>query len=161
MRVFSRSAMALAVAGLLVGPGAALAHDRGQQQGQGSASEGYGRGQQGPHHGNVRDIQERLKDMGYDPGPIDGAMGPRTHAALKQFQQAQNLPVTGRPDPQTLSALKVSDTGTSGTAGTRGAPAERPGSETEPGTGSQPRQGTPAEGGGTQGYRGGAGNEPQ
>lgn len=33
-------------------------------------------------------IQQHLKRQGYDPGPIDGFVGPKTRAALAQFQQA-------------------------------------------------------------------------
>src|SRR5947209_714622 len=100
MRVVSRSAIALAVAGLVAAP-AAMAHDRsqrqGMEQGQEGQSEGYGRGQHAQKQ-NVSDVQQKLKDTGYDPGPIDGKMGPQTRAALKQFQQAQNIPPSGRLD---------------------------------------------------------------
>jgi hyperosmotically inducible protein len=54
----------------------------------------------------VRTIQEALKDKGYDPGPVDGLMGPRTSSALREYQRTENLQVTGRLDDQTLSSLK-------------------------------------------------------
>src|SRR5205823_69580 len=31
---------------------------------------------------NVRTAQQALRDQGYNPGPIDGVMGPRTSAAV-------------------------------------------------------------------------------
>lgn len=55
----------------------------------------------------VRNVQQALKDKGYDPGPVDGIMGPNTRAAIKQFQSDNNLPATGEPDDQTLARLGV------------------------------------------------------
>lgn len=40
---------------------------------------------------DVRWLQTGLKTLGYDPGPIDGIMGPRTTAAIKQFQADNGL----------------------------------------------------------------------
>lgn len=34
---------------------------------------------------HVREVQEALKQSGYDPGPLDGIMGPRTKAALRRY----------------------------------------------------------------------------
>jgi hypothetical protein len=34
---------------------------------------------------HVRELQEALQQSGYNPGPIDGIMGPRTKAALRQY----------------------------------------------------------------------------
>lgn len=56
----------------------------------------------------VRQMQQRLKSRGFDAGPADGRMGASTRAAIREFQRAENLPVTGRPDRQTLSALGIS-----------------------------------------------------
>lgn len=39
----------------------------------------------------VADIQLDLKRLGYDPGPIDGLLGPKTKAAIAQFEGAQGL----------------------------------------------------------------------
>lgn len=61
----------------------------------------------------VREVQTALQGKGLDPGPIDGIMGPKTKSALQQFQQQNNLSVTGRIDQRTLAALNVS--GTEGT----------------------------------------------
>src|SRR2546428_6181879 len=36
-----------------------------------------------PSH--VREVQQALVAAGYDPGPIDGIMGPRTKAALRKY----------------------------------------------------------------------------
>ena len=34
---------------------------------------------------HVREVQQALLDAGFDPGPIDGVMGPRTKAALRKY----------------------------------------------------------------------------
>ena len=43
----------------------------------------------------VREIQRRLKRLGYDPGPVDGRFGRRTRAAVGWFQLKHGMPVTG------------------------------------------------------------------
>ena len=63
---------------------------------------------------NVRKIQEALRDKGYNPGPVDGIMGDRTEEALRNFQQANNLPATGLMDSKTAEKLGVGLTGQAG-----------------------------------------------
>jgi peptidoglycan hydrolase-like protein with peptidoglycan-binding domain len=58
-------------------------------------------------HDNVKRVQETLRDKGYDPGPIDGVMGSQTRAAIRQYQTAENLPVTGHLDGETAGKLGV------------------------------------------------------
>ena len=36
----------------------------------------------------VRDLQDALKVLGHDPGPIDGVFGAKTQSAVKAFQKA-------------------------------------------------------------------------
>ena len=43
----------------------------------------------------VRDLQEALKALGHDPGPIDGMFGTMTEAAVKAFQQARGITADG------------------------------------------------------------------
>ena len=43
----------------------------------------------------VRELQQALKGLGYDPGAVDGHFGPRTESAVKAFQKAQGLTVDG------------------------------------------------------------------
>jgi hypothetical protein len=54
----------------------------------------------------VSGYQARLRNMGYDPGPIDGVAGPRTKAAVMAFQE-DNPPllVDGVCGPATLAKL--------------------------------------------------------
>jgi hypothetical protein len=55
----------------------------------------------------VSGYQARLKNLGYDPGPIDGIDGPRTQAAVSAFQ-ADNPPlvVDGIFGVHTMAKLK-------------------------------------------------------
>jgi TonB family protein len=53
----------------------------------------------------ARQVQERLRSAGYNPGAVDGVPGPQTVAALRQYQTAQGLPVTGLLDEATRQAL--------------------------------------------------------
>jgi peptidoglycan hydrolase-like protein with peptidoglycan-binding domain len=55
----------------------------------------------------VREAQRALRDLGYDPGPIDGVFGPRTRTALAKYQTSERLPVTGDLDAVTLERLDV------------------------------------------------------
>ena len=56
---------------------------------------------------DTRAEQQALKDKGFDPGPVDGVNGPLTHAALRQFQEKQNLHEDGKLGPQTRDALGI------------------------------------------------------
>ena len=55
----------------------------------------------------IRSVQQNLNDRGYNAGPVDGIVGPRTRAALKEFQQSNGLNQNGQLDSQTLAALGV------------------------------------------------------
>ena len=39
----------------------------------------------------IRRVQERLKAAGFDPGPIDGKLGPQTRSALEKYRSSQRL----------------------------------------------------------------------
>jgi peptidoglycan hydrolase-like protein with peptidoglycan-binding domain len=56
---------------------------------------------------DVVSMQQALKDKGFDPGPADGRMGPRTRAALRDFQKKEGLNPTGRWDHETGAKLGV------------------------------------------------------
>jgi hypothetical protein len=55
---------------------------------------------------DVREVQQTLHDKGYYPGPIDGILGSRTRAALRQYQKDENLAVTGRLDADTTRKVE-------------------------------------------------------
>ncbi len=52
-----------------------------------------------------RRLQQRLSAAGYDTGGADGVIGPATEAAIRAYQAANGLPVTGRPSPGLLARL--------------------------------------------------------
>lgn len=69
-----------------------------------------------PYAADAQEVQERvraaqraLQEKGYDIGFIDGIMGPRTKAALEEFQRKSGLAITGIVDPATLGALVPAD----------------------------------------------------
>ena len=49
----------------------------------------------------VEQMQRVLAALGYDPGPIDGQFGDKTEAAVRSFQTAEGLAVTGVWDAAT------------------------------------------------------------
>ncbi len=50
----------------------------------------------GPTRELVVGIQTELRNLGYDPGPIDGIMGPRTAVAISRYQKDQKLLIDGQ-----------------------------------------------------------------
>jgi len=59
------------------------------------------------NNATLREVQRKLAERGYRPGAPDGVLGRATRAALMEFQRAENLAVTGRPNSQTLAALGI------------------------------------------------------
>lgn len=53
----------------------------------------------------VRAVQKKLAELGHYKGRVDGAAGSMTHAAIRRFQLAENLKVTGALNHQTLARL--------------------------------------------------------
>lgn len=56
---------------------------------------------------DVLALQQRLKDLGFDPNGIDGKFGPGTQAAVIAFQKANGLQVDGMVGPNTRAALQL------------------------------------------------------
>src|SRR6266446_4579326 len=54
---------------------------------------------------HITGIQKAMQKLGYDPGKIDGVMGPHTKEAIKKFQQANALTPDGILGPKTQAAL--------------------------------------------------------
>ena len=58
----------------------------------------------------VRQIQTRLKNWGYNISSIDGIYGPNTKNAVIQFQKNNGLKVDGIAGAQTLAAMGIKST---------------------------------------------------
>lgn len=60
-------------------------------------------------HGGARvlAVQRRLKILGFDPGPLDGRMGPRTRKAIRSYEDRHGLPAKGWPRAELLDHLEV------------------------------------------------------
>ena len=59
----------------------------------------------------VRATQAELVRLGYLQGAADGYMGPRTHGAIANFEQANGLPADGSPSPRLLARMQSTPTG--------------------------------------------------
>jgi LysM repeat protein len=57
----------------------------------------------------VTDVQNRLNELGFNSGRADGDFGPRTQAAVRQFQSANDLRPTGVVDQATTDRLNSPD----------------------------------------------------
>src|SRR3954467_13971466 len=55
---------------------------------------------------DVINLQDRLHELGYDAGPVDGVFGPETEAGLRAFQRDYGLTADGTCGPATLRALR-------------------------------------------------------
>ncbi len=51
-------------------------------------------------------IQQELADVGCHPGAVDGVIGPKTDAAILEFQKADGIEADGELGPETEAALK-------------------------------------------------------
>jgi peptidoglycan hydrolase-like protein with peptidoglycan-binding domain len=60
---------------------------------------------QGADREQMKAVQQALKDKGHDPGAVDGEMGPKTEAALREYQQKEGLTATGTADAETMAKL--------------------------------------------------------
>ena len=56
---------------------------------------------------DVKKVQQSLSDKGYDAGPVDGVLGSRTRASIRQYQASEKLTVNGRLDAETAGKLGV------------------------------------------------------
>ncbi len=58
---------------------------------------------------NIRQVQQELLKKGFDPGPIDGILGPRTKEAVSNFQDRFGMKASGDINNKTLFALGAVD----------------------------------------------------
>lgn len=54
---------------------------------------------------DVADMQQQLKQMGFNPGAADGVFGPRTEMAVKAFQRSRGITADGVFGPQSRGAM--------------------------------------------------------
>jgi peptidoglycan hydrolase-like protein with peptidoglycan-binding domain len=54
----------------------------------------------------ITSVQQVLADLGYDPGPADGAMGASTKTAIEAFQKDRKIAQDGRITPSLLREIK-------------------------------------------------------
>ncbi|PVB63768.1 lytic murein transglycosylase [Labrenzia sp. 011] len=59
----------------------------------------------GLNDAQMKQLQTRLKSMGYDVGKIDGILGSGTRAAVQQVQQKLGMPADAWPTPALLNRL--------------------------------------------------------
>ena len=50
-------------------------------------------------------VQQKLQEEGFDPGPADGLLGPRTRDAIRRWQERAGLPATGYLDSAAVEIL--------------------------------------------------------
>src|SRR5438309_230163 len=98
---------------------------------------------QGSTGPDVTALQTKLKQLGFDPGTVDGNFGPGTKAALIAFQKSKGLLADGIAGPQTMGALQ------SGTATVTGATGTNTSTSTGASTGTSTGGGVGAAGAGT------------
>jgi lytic murein transglycosylase len=54
----------------------------------------------------VRDLQARLKKLGYDPGEVDGMIGDALRSAVRKYQERNGLPPDGYADVALLKRIE-------------------------------------------------------
>jgi peptidoglycan hydrolase-like protein with peptidoglycan-binding domain len=59
----------------------------------------------GPYKPSIMEIQTALKNAGYYSGSVDGKLGPKTKAAITEFQKANGLTADGKVGLKTWAAL--------------------------------------------------------
>ena len=59
----------------------------------------------------VREVQAELQRRGYDVGPVDGRLGPRTKTAIREYEQRNGMPADGSPSPSLRDHMQSHPTG--------------------------------------------------
>ena len=84
----------------------AIAHLSDRLRGAGPFQTAWPTDDPGISRAERREVQQRLVERGFDVGVVDGAIGPRTRAAIQAFQTSVGLPPDGRAGARVLKALK-------------------------------------------------------
>ncbi len=88
----------------------------------------------------VKELQQRLKEKGFNPGGFDGTFGPGTKAALVAFQKSKGLQADGVAGAKTLAALGIKLTTTNQSAKTIVPASETKASQTPKSSSSTPTE---------------------
>jgi peptidoglycan hydrolase-like protein with peptidoglycan-binding domain len=97
--------------------GASSGQSKGQSAASGASSgQSQKQAQGGQRSDLVKQVQQKLSEKGHQV-QADGVMGPKTQAALKEFQEKQGLQGDGQLNRETLSALGVSASGSAAMGG--------------------------------------------
>ena len=98
----------------------AIAADEQKTQKQPQAQSGQQQSQSASHsQETVKQVQQKLSDAGHQL-EVDGIMGPKTQAALREYQQKNDLQASGQLDQKTMAALGVSEGGATASTGASG-----------------------------------------
>lgn len=100
-------------------PQAQSSQSQGQKsEGQASQSASAGQSQSSER---VKQVQQKLSEAGHQL-EVDGIMGPKTQAALKEYQEKKGLQASGQLDQETLAELEIGEGGSASV----GSSAEQP-----------------------------------
>jgi hypothetical protein len=55
----------------------------------------------------VTKVQKRLIELGYDPGPVDGCMGPKTTEAIRAYQSDNQMSPSGDITSELVESLEI------------------------------------------------------
>lgn len=62
-----------------------------------------------PSHYSIMTVQEQLNRLGYAVGAVDGFVGPKTIAAIKDFQTMNGMDVDGKVTEELISKLRAAE----------------------------------------------------
>lgn len=78
-----------------------------RMQGRGEITASWPKGDQPLARSERLELQRRLKEVGFDPGGVDGIIGANSRKALRNFQIAVGLPADGYPSKSLLEKLRT------------------------------------------------------
>lgn len=84
----------------------AIAHLSDRLRGGGAFRAPWPTDDRGLSRAERREVQQRLLERGHDIGAADGFIGPKTRAAIREFEAAIRRPQTGRAGGRLLEALR-------------------------------------------------------
>lgn len=89
-----------AILGIMAGQAVQGAQKRREQQRSRSSQRAYS-----PQRQRIREVQQALNEFGFSAGGADGIMGPKTRAAISNYQAYMGYPTTGHLNDRERSVL--------------------------------------------------------